>query len=53
MFVFIHRNEFVHLDIKPANILCKNGHFKLGDFGLALHTDKGKAGGNVEEGDSR
>lgn len=53
----LHRNEFVHLDVKTANILVKSGHFKLGDFGLALHTNKGKveAGneGAVEEGDSR
>ena len=46
-------NEFVHLDVKPANILVKKQHFKLGDFGLALHTIDGKFQGNVEEGDSR
>ena len=39
--------------MKPANILVKHGHYKLGDFGLAMHTEHGKAGGNVEEGDSR
>jgi hypothetical protein len=50
----LHKNDFVHLDVKPANILLKNGKFKLSDFGLALHTDKGKAcSGEIEEGDSR
>jgi serine/threonine protein kinase len=48
------RNDFVHLDIKPGNILYRNGHYKLGDFGLALHTVNGRAKtGCVEEGDSR
>jgi serine/threonine protein kinase len=46
-------NNFVHLDIKPANILIKNGRYKLGDFGLALHIDHGKSARDVEEGDSR
>ena len=50
----LHKNNFVHLDIKPANILKKNGRYKLGDFGLALHIVDGKAApGSVEEGDSR
>ena len=49
----LHRNSFVHLDIKPANIMRKNGKYKLGDFGLAVHTVKGKALDSVEEGDSR
>ena len=49
----LHRNSFVHLDIKPANIMRKNGKYKLGDFGLAVHTVKGKAIDSVEEGDSR
>jgi serine/threonine protein kinase len=57
----LHRNDFVHLDIKPANILRKNQRYKLGDFGLAIHITRGAngaaAGGtgasDVEEGDSR
>lgn len=50
----LHKNNFVHLDIKPANILKKNGRYKLGDFGLALHIVDGRAApGSVEEGDSR
>ena len=48
------RNEYVHLDVKPANILKKDNHYKLGDFGLALHTNHGQAAiGSVEEGDCR
>lgn len=49
----LHRNDFVHLDIKPANILLKRNRYKLADFGLALHTTNRKFNGNVEEGDSR
>ena len=30
----LHRNNLVHLDIKPGNIFIKNGRYKLGDFGL-------------------
>eukprot|EP01041_Mallomonas_annulata_P002940 gene2940-5778_t len=48
----LHSRDFVHLDIKPANILKKGQHYKLGDFGLALHTEHG-AGSGVDEGDSR
>jgi hypothetical protein len=49
----LHSNEFVHLDIKPANILVKKNRYKLADFGLALHTTNRRFNGNVEEGDSR
>lgn len=31
------RNSFVHLDIKPENILRKKDHFKLAGFALAFH----------------
>ena len=47
---FIHRNNMVHLDIKPDNIFLKNDQFKLGDFGLVT---KASAAKDVEEGDSR
>eukprot|EP00566_Odontella_aurita_P003111 CAMPEP_0113600462 /NCGR_PEP_ID=MMETSP0015_2-20120614/42716_1 /TAXON_ID=2838 /ORGANISM="Odontella" /LENGTH=982 /DNA_ID=CAMNT_0000508713 /DNA_START=620 /DNA_END=3568 /DNA_ORIENTATION=+ /assembly_acc=CAM_ASM_000160 len=47
----IHRNEMVHLDIKPENIFIKNDQFKLGDFGLASKLTN--SSGDVEEGDSR
>jgi serine/threonine-protein kinase len=33
---YLHRQEVVHYDIKPANvILCSNGSIRLVDFGLA------------------
>jgi wee1-like protein kinase len=47
---FIHRNNMVHLDIKPDNIFIKNDQYKLGDFGLVT---KLSASQDVEEGDSR
>lgn len=51
---FLHQHEFVHLDVKPANILRKQGHFKLGDFGLARSFYlQGRVASGVEEGDSR
>ncbi len=34
---FLHKNNLVHLDVKPSNIfLCLSGRLKLGDFGLAI-----------------
>jgi len=51
---FLHSHGFVHLDVKPANILRKQGHFKLGDFGLARRfLQQGHVMSGVEEGDSR
>ena len=32
----MHRYNYVHLDIKPGNILVKNKHYKLCDFGLTV-----------------
>lgn len=49
-----YRNNFVHLDVKPANILKKGDRYKLGDFGLALHLEDGQAAPEaIEEGDCR
>ena len=51
---FVHSRGLVHLDIKPGNILRKHSMYKISDFGLSVHTNKGKAStGSVEEGDSR
>ncbi len=30
-----HAHGIVHLDVKPRNVLCGHGEWKLGDFGLA------------------
>lgn len=46
---FIHKNDMVHLDIKPENIFIKNDQYKLGDFGLVSKV----SAHDVEEGDSR
>lgn len=31
---FLHKQNYIHLDVKPANIMIKNGYFKLADFGI-------------------
>ncbi|ETO32649.1 hypothetical protein RFI_04468 [Reticulomyxa filosa] len=38
---FLHSRAFVHLDVKPENILItRDNQFKLADFGLCVHVDK-------------
>ncbi|XP_070783175.1 membrane-associated tyrosine- and threonine-specific cdc2-inhibitory kinase [Enoplosus armatus] len=57
----LHSHGFVHLDLKPANVLITDsGRLKLGDFGLLLElkqksTDAvdGKAKEDAQEGDPR
>eukprot|EP00164_Ancoracysta_twista_P001393 GFYU01001815.1.p1 GENE.GFYU01001815.1~~GFYU01001815.1.p1 ORF type:complete len:398 (+),score=106.74 GFYU01001815.1:102-1295(+) len=45
---FLHRNNVLHLDIKPDNIFIgSDGHLKIGDFGQAVVGEKWEH----EEGD--
>uniref|UniRef100_A0A3Q3CKD6 non-specific serine/threonine protein kinase n=1 Tax=Haplochromis burtoni TaxID=8153 RepID=A0A3Q3CKD6_HAPBU len=55
----LHSHGFVHLDLKPANVLITaSGRLKLGDFGLLLELKQMGAAGekskdDVQEGDPR
>ncbi|CAG9855478.1 unnamed protein product [Phyllotreta striolata] len=33
---YLHSKHFLHLDVKPGNIMMKNGHYKLADFGVLV-----------------
>lgn len=37
---YLHRTNFIHKDLKPGNILIKDGVAKLSDFGLSIQTDE-------------
>lgn len=53
----LHSHGFIHLDLKPANVLMTpSGRLKLGDFGLLLefkHKGRVTSEDDVQEGDSR
>ncbi len=34
---YLSEKLIIHRDIKPANVFCKNGVWKIGDFGFARH----------------
>ena len=47
----LHRNGYLHLDIKPANImLLEDGRTKLIDYGLAVRQDSVSSGGGLHFG---
>ncbi|CAJ0579671.1 unnamed protein product, partial [Mesorhabditis spiculigera] len=49
----LHERNFIHLDIKPANIfISSDGIFKLGDFGLIFDLNSDEKHSH-EEGDSK
>jgi wee1-like protein kinase len=48
----LHRHQIVHLDIKPDNLLFKEGKLKISDLGLCRATRLNKTN-YVDEGDSR
>ena len=37
---FMHNNRMLHLDLKPQNIMLRNGHAVLIDFGLSKQYDE-------------
>ena len=49
---YIHNQKIVHLDIKPDNILRRNGIYKLTDLGLA-RSSYNLNSEDIEEGDCR
>lgn len=48
----LHERAYVHMDIKPDNILSQRGVYKIADFGLATAAIKGKCD-DISEGDCR
>jgi serine/threonine protein kinase len=41
---YLHRKGFVHLDLKPSNVICDRGQAKVIDLSLARHPGRGAKG---------
>ena len=41
---YVHRNRFLHLDLKPSNIVAENGRAKIIDFSLARRPGRARSG---------
>jgi eukaryotic-like serine/threonine-protein kinase len=41
---YLHRSDLLHLDLKPANIICQGEQAKLIDLGIARAAGRGKRG---------
>ncbi len=39
---YLHRNDVLHLDLKPQNVVCPQPLVKLLDFGVARPADRGR-----------
>lgn len=49
----VHKNNIIHLDIKPDNIFVDNGFFYLADFGLAKNLACQRDLNTIQEGDGK
>lgn len=41
---YLHRNDLLHLDVKPSNIVCRDGQAILIDLGIAQAPGRGRRG---------
>src|SRR5439155_1630685 len=47
---YLHRRAgFLHLDLKPSNIVCEQGHAKVIDFSIARRPGRGHKGAGTRQ----